>query len=324
MSLSFRNLILLTPLMAAYSAAQQPPPQPTQPPFRTAPLETVRAECQNGRQGGLSMFETSGVLTISASFGQVDECDSVSIAEQLPFGACEVRGPQTEPPTASTGRGEPSSATPITRSLDVGPHLTLRTPTREIRVPRLIFGPSTFYTLTESRRLSTEERLNPNPANLTIQPGRYTLSAEGGRDLPSFSEEFEVTPFPITVTRPAGTIAAPAQSPANTPLSIEWRGGDGSNGPGSVSVSIFGAAGAASQYGITCSIRDLREGRFTIPEAAWNAVPAAARGGSFAAVSVTGGFQQRSISVPGVDTFQITVPLLSISSFQAAYATLTP
>lgn len=265
------------------------------------------------------MFEAAGTLSASVNFLQVDDCNSVNLTEQLPFGACEVRGPRTEQPTAFADRGEPSSSTPIVRSLDIGPHLTLRTPTREIRIPRSIFGPSTIYSYTESRRLSTEEFLNPNPANLTIQPGKYTLRAEGGRDLSSFSEEFEVIPFPITITRPGGTITAPAQSPANTPLSIEWRGGDSSNGPGSVSVSIIGDA---SRYVITCSLRDMREGRFTIPESAWNAVPAGARAGSLSAVSVTGGFQQRSISVPGMDSFQIAAPFLG--SFQTTFATLTP
>lgn len=192
----------------------------------------------------------------------------------------------------------------------------LKTPAREIRVPRFISGPATSYYLLESRRLSPEEILNPNPANAVIQPGKYTLSAEGGRDLPSFSEEFEVSP--LVITRPSGTLTAPGMISGQAPMTIEWTGGDNANGPASVSVSLYGSA-ATDRYQVLCQLKDAREGKFTIPESAWSAVPARVRAGSIAVVSVVGGMQ-KTLPVPGTDGLDLIVPV----PFSFVYGMLTP
>lgn len=301
-----RRILLLLALPVTASLAQPLP-------FATAPLETVTTECRNGTYGGLTLSEISGATTLTASFASVSDCDSATTVETLPAGACAVQT-ATAASAAPVRSARPSTSTPVVRSLDIGPQLTLTTPAaRELTLARTIFGPTTGYSFQEFRTPTPAELLNPVRPNQVVVPGKYSISAEGGRDLPAFREEFEVKA--AAMTRPAGTLLAPATLPSATPPTIEWSGGEAANAPATVSVSFS----TATRHSITCQLRDGRDGKFTIPEAAWNAVPAQTRAGSFAVFSFFGGMQM-TLPLSGTDGVDVTVPFLSL----VGYALLTP
>lgn len=252
---------------------------------------TETIECRNGRYGDLSLFLTElgtggivpGVITstlqASASFAEVSNCDSKTTTTVIPIGSCVVQ------PFRPSLSATPSTDTPVVRSFDAGSLLRLKTPDRELELSRYIGGPTTGY-------------LNQDfgPGSNKLPNGKYTLSGEGGRDIPAFSVDFDVST--MSIMKPNGGLTNPTPISGQTPVTVEWNGGEAVNLPVTVGITVYGASAATA--GIACRIQDGKEGKFTFPQSAWSLIPAELRAGTIGAVGVTGAGEVK-LSVPQLD-----------------------
>ncbi|MEZ5355624.1 MAG: hypothetical protein R2762_23560 [Bryobacteraceae bacterium] len=251
-------------------------------------------ECENGSFGDLSLSDSLNTVFANLSFSSVSDCGSKVQTPVLPAGSCIVTGPPAPGTTPVVlERVEiPSPTTPVVRSLDSGPAVTIRGPGVELKLVRGILGPATFYSLDRAAR----------PVQ-TLPPGRYTVTLEGGRDIGRAEDSFDYEPVRITAPAQGATISA------QQPPTIRWSGGSGLTQGVSLTLSL------GSSYGIACSLADGRAGAFSIPESTWSQLPASARTGQgFAQV-----FSSITATIPMSELdrgLRVRIPAGPVNSFR--------
>ncbi|MBY0503472.1 MAG: hypothetical protein K2X03_06175 [Bryobacteraceae bacterium] len=250
-------------------------------------VETV--DCLNGATGELLMSEFLTGVSATATFVKVSDCSSKLTFTTIRPGLCTAR-PRTN--VAAEVVGTPSPKTPIVSFLDAGPAIIVRGPGREVRIPRVVNGPATTYSLSELRQFTSG--VTPLPGAELVRSGRFTVSAEGGRDIAAFQGEWDFVP--LQMTRPVSG----SQASVQTPPAIEWSGGDSVPGPMDVRLAITTRDGRQA-FDIICRLPDGRAGSFTVPTETWSQIPAAFLTGSVATVSLLASAPLVNLSVPELD-----------------------
>ena len=154
------------------------------------------------------------------------------------------------PPAAT-----PIVALPVPTNLDAGPSLTISGPAGNRSIPRLTVGNFTAYDQTNNFG-------NATPGNW-LDPGHYTLSAPGGKDIGQFSTSLDFPPGQFTWT--GAPTAADFTIDRSQGLTVKWTGGT----PGTL-VTISGGSiptginpGILGQ-GFRCVV-PVEAGEFTVP-----------------------------------------------------------
>lgn len=254
-------------------------------------LETE--ECQNGAAGQIGIFEGFGTISVAGTFGRISDCGSRITYSTLPIGGCSARL-LTTTATLRPSEASPSPTTPVISYLDAGPSIKVRGPEREVESLRLISGPLTTYQFSEQRSPSIDELLSGISNQSLVKPGKYSISAEGGRDIPAFQAEFDFEP--MLITRP--TRAAPVS--ASQPPTIEWSGGASVKERMDLQIQLS-ANDPRRRYQVVCRLRDGTAGAFTIPDSTWSQVPAEFRTAGTMSVTLSVASAHVTIPVPNVD-----------------------
>lgn len=268
---------------------------------------TETIECENGSSGDIIISDNFSFLFATASFQRVSDCGSKSTVTSVRLNQCVLRprlgsGASAAPPVTTT----PSPTLPLLASLDAGPALTLKGPTREIRLARTVAGPLTQYNFLEQRPFNAGSPLPP--ADFAVA-GDFTISAEAGRDLPAFSSTFSFQPLRLTRPTQGGNVSV-ATGPA-----VEWTGGDRQAPPVELRVS---ASTLDNRTGvdIICRIANPADGTFTIPAATWEQIPAAVKANGFATFSLLQSGVHRTLDTTGLEK-GLRVSLQTITSASA-------
>lgn len=290
-------LLLATALLLSAQTAENP----------NEVIETI--ECENGASGDVVISDSFAFLFASASLQRVADCGSRSTVTNVRMNQCVVRprvgsGASATPPVITT----PSPTLPVISSLDAGPAITIKGPTREIRLPRTVAGPFTQYSYVEQRTVT--------PGNLPAADfavaGEFTVSAEAGRDLPAFQSTFTFQPLRLTRPTQGGSISVAA------PPAVEWTGGEGSTTPVELRISASTLDGRTG-VDIICRLENAAAGAFTLPAAAWDQLPAAVKASGFATFSLLQGGAHRTLEAPSLDK-GLRVSLQTITSASARLA----
>jgi hypothetical protein len=286
---------------AALAALTFPLPGQTAPPATLTPVSTP---CRNGKQGGMQLSETvinvPGVppfLSVLASFGEISNCGSEVVTQSVPVDSCNLQRAAdiTLESAASLVEYRPSPTTPQLTDYDAGPFLFLQSPSREVRLSRVLSGPLTAY------QLSLTESLMPTATSSFLVEGDYVLRSDGGRDLGAFSVNFRLgrTQFRAPA---AGSVLRPAEIPV-----IEWTSPESDPFAIWVSASISGANGRTEML-MSCRIATNQSGSFRVPAEIWNAIPQSIRELGTAAFSFRTD-RSATVALPGLDQgFTVNTP----------------
>jgi hypothetical protein len=268
-------------------------------------------ECENGSAGDLIISDNASFLFATAGLQRVTDCGSKLTATVIRLNQCVVRprvgsGASVAPPTTTS----PSPTTPVLSFLDAGPTITVKGPTREIKLTRTVTGPITQYSYLQQR---TPTPGGPAPAADFAVAGDFTVSTEAGRDLPAIQGSFSFQPLRLTRPVQGGSV------PAADPPAVEWTGGEQQTTPVDLRVSASTLDGRTG-VDILCRLENPKDGSFTLPAAAWELVPAAVKASGFATFSLIQSGVHQTLEVPTLDK-GLRVVLQTITS---ASARLTP
>jgi hypothetical protein len=167
----------------------------------------------------------------------------------------------------------PPSVTPIAlpppTTLDAGAALTIKGPAGTRTIPRLTIGNLTAYD--PSVTLG-----NATPGNY-LDPGHYTLTAPGGKDVSQFETSIDLPARPFTWTNQLTTPGLTIDRSQG--YTIKWTGGT----PGTLVTIIGGSIPITTNFTLATSFRcdvPVEAGEFTIPPfALLNLVPTGTSGG---------------------------------------------
>ena len=261
---------------------------------QTLPGENYeRFTCENGTYGSMALTETTGVISATASFVKVSDCDSLVRVEAIPTNSCVLRPPSAPVPEVRQIQ-TPSTIAPTIQYLDVGEAITVRGPGREIVMKRQLSGPFTTYTFQEVRTPTIAELLNPTPNLGILAPGRLSISYPGGRDLGEFNGGLDFTPFRLTTPAQGAT-----QSGSNPP-SIEWSGLP-SNIEKMPLFATISSMDSRQAWTMNCNVGTSGRSQFQIPTTTWNEIPATVRESGSAAFALVPQIFV-NLNAPGLDS----------------------
>lgn len=263
-------------------------------------------ECENGSAGDLIITDNASFLFATAGMQRVADCGSKLTATVIRLNQCVVRprvgsGASVAPPVSTS----PSLTTPVLSFLDAGPTITIKGPTREIKLTRTVTGPITQYSYLEQR---TPTPAGPPAADFAVA-GDFTVSTETGRDVPAIQGTFRFQPLRLTRPVQGGSV------PVAAPPAVEWTGGEQQTTPVDLRVSASTLDGRTG-VDILCRLENPQAGSFTLPAAAWEQVPAAVKASGFATFSLIQSGVYQTLEVPTLDK-GLRVALQTITSASA-------
>jgi len=148
----------------------------------------------------------------------------------------------------------PAFALPLPTNLDAGASLTINGPAGTRTIPRLTIGNLTAYDPTVTLG-------NATPGNY-LDPGHYTLTAPGGKDVSQFNTSIDLPSPPFTWTNQPTTPGLTIDRSEG--YTIKWTGGT----PGTLVTIVGGSTPVTTNFTLATSFRcdvAVEAGEFTIP-----------------------------------------------------------